>query len=190
MPHIHAHQQRQDGAAVRRSAAPASGPAAPVPAHAILQLQRLIGNRAVTNLIQRKSSASAGLAGGPLEEDLADRIQQERGGGSSLDPGMRGEAEAKFGTDLSGVRVHTGEASAALSRQVGATAFTAGRDIFLGESASPSDSTLMHHEITHTLQQGMTEDKPTAIGAADTEHEQAAEAIASSPVDVGDRGRA
>ncbi len=189
MPHGHVHQQRQDGAAVRRKAAsPAANTAAPL--HPVLQLQRQIGNRAVTNLIQRKSSASAGLAGGPLEEDLADRIQQERGGGTSLDPSMRGEAEAKFNTDLSGVRVHTGEASAALNRQVGATAFTAGRDIFLGESASPTDSTLMHHEITHTLQQGMTEDKPTAIGAADTEHEQAAEAIASSPVDGGDRGRA
>ena len=188
MPHGHVHQQRQDGAAVRRSAAPPFSTAAPV--HPVLQLQRLIGNRAVTNLIQRKSSASAGLAGGPLEEGLADRIQQERGGGTSLDPSMRGEAGAKFNTDLSGVRVHTGEASAALSRQVGATAFTAGRDIFLGEGASPSDSSLMHHEITHTLQQGMTEDKPTAIGAADTEHEQAAETIAATPVDVGDRGRA
>ena len=82
-----------------------------------------------------------------------------------------------------------GESSAALNREVGATAFTAGRDIFLGEGASPADSSLMHHEITHTIQQGMTESKPAAIGAADTEHEQAAEAIASSPVAAGDRDR-
>jgi hypothetical protein len=62
---------------------------------------------------------------------------------------------------------------------MGAKAFTTGRDIFLGEGASATDTSLMTHEATHTIQQGMGESAPSSIGAADTEHEHAAEHNAS-----------
>lgn len=131
------------------------------------QVQRMLGTA--------RRSASSGAAGGPLEQDLSQRIQSERSSGQPLDTGVRRMAEQSLGHDLSRVRVHTGDTASELNTQMGAKAFTTGRDVFLGANTSPSDSGLMMHELTHTVQQGMSEDPPGAIGAADTDHEHAAE---------------
>jgi len=136
------------------------------------QVQRMIGSL--------NRSASAGLEGGPLENDLAERIQSERSNGQPMDAGVRREVEGKLGQDLSPVRVHTGSAAADLNAQMGAKAFTTGRDIFFGAGQSPTDKELVTHEATHTVQQGMSETAPASIGAADTAHEHAAEHNASS----------
>jgi hypothetical protein len=134
------------------------------------------GNRQVQRLVnQTQRSASAGAEGGPLESELISRIQSERSNGQPMDTSVRRQVEGSLGQDLSAVRVHSGEAAADLSSQMGAKAFTTGRDIFLGEGASASDTALMTHEATHTIQQGMGEAAPSSIGAADTEHEHAAE---------------
>ena len=134
------------------------------------------GNRQVQRLVnQAQRSASAGPEGGPLESELISRIQSERSGGQPMDASVRRQIEGNLGQDLSPVRVHTGSSSAELNRQMGAKAFTTGRDIFLGEGASPTDTALLTHEATHTIQQGMGEAAPSSIGAADTEHEHAAE---------------
>lgn len=134
------------------------------------------GNRQVQRLVsQAQRSASAGPGGGPLEGELISRIQSERSNGQPMDSSVRREIEGSLGADLSAVRVHSGESAADLSSQMGAKAFTTGRDIFLGEGASASDTSLLKHEATHTIQQGMSEDAPSSIGAADTAHEKEAE---------------
>jgi hypothetical protein len=134
------------------------------------------GNRQVQRLVsQAQRSASSGPGGGPLESELISRIQSERSSGQPMDTTVRREVEGTLGQDLSAVRVHSGASAAELSSQMGAKAFTTGRDIFLGEGASASDTSLMTHEATHTIQQGMGEDAPSSIGAANTEHEHAAE---------------
>ena len=60
-----------------------------------------------------------------------------------------------MGADLSNVRIHTGDESAALARSVQATAFTLGRDIFFGAGTcapdSPSGQRLLAHELAHTV---------------------------------------
>lgn len=138
------------------------------------------GNRQVQRLVsQAQRSASAGPEGGPLEGDLISRIQSERSNGRPMDTSVRRELEGSLGADLSAVRVHSGESSEQLSHEMGAKAFTTGRDIFLGEGASASDTSLLRHEATHTIQQGMSEDAPSSIGAADTAHEKEAEHNAS-----------
>jgi hypothetical protein len=123
-----------------------------------------------------------GLDGGPVSSGLADRINAQRGGGSSLDDGMRSNMESSFGADFSDVRVHSSGESASLNRSIAGKAFTTGSDIFLGESASASDSSLMAHELTHVVQQReMTGGGgPMTVTAAGDMHEQEADATAAA----------
>ncbi len=129
--------------------------------------------------VQRRS-ASSGLEGGPLESELAQQVQEARPSGQPLGDDMRSEMEGKIGADLSPVRVHTGPTAQRLNDAMGAKAFTSGRDVFLGANADPGDKNLMAHELTHTVQQGMSEEAPSSIGAADTDHEKEAENTAAS----------
>jgi hypothetical protein len=159
-----------------------SGPVAGAQRKALVQnVAQNFGNKSVQRMVNSiRRSASSGPEGGPLEDHLASKIQSERSNGQPMDSGVRREIEQSLGADLSPVRVHTGETSAELNAQMGAKAFTSGRDIFLGANASPSDKELLAHEATHTVQQGMSETAPSSIGAADTAHEHAAEHTASN----------
>lgn len=78
--------------------------------------------------------------------------------------------ETRFGADFGAVRVHTGSAAAAQAKQLDATAFTTGRDIYFGKGQfqpdTPAGKELIAHELTHTIQQGAT--KQTAIGTSAT----------------------
>jgi hypothetical protein len=123
-----------------------------------------------------------GLAGGPISAGLSDRISSQRGGGAPLDHGTRSSMEDSFGTSFEDVRVHSGSESAALNRSIAGRAFTTGSDIFLGESASASDSSLMAHELTHVVQQrSMTgSGGPMTVTAAGDQHEQEADASAAA----------
>lgn len=98
-----------------------------------------------------------GLEGGETSPELARSIESQRGSGRPLpDPVLR-PFESAFGTDLSGVRVHSDSQSAELNRAVSARAFTIGSDIFLGAGqyrpASRDGQELLAHEVTHTIQQ-------------------------------------
>jgi hypothetical protein len=70
---------------------------------------------------------------------------------------VRNFMEPRFGTDFSGVRIHTGSQSAQLNRSVSAQAFTLGQDIYLGEGKDDVESSagksLLAHELTHVVQQ-------------------------------------
>jgi hypothetical protein len=123
-----------------------------------------------------------GLEGGPVSAGVAEQINAQRGGGAPLDDSMRTQMEGHFGTSFEDVRVHTGAESAALNRSIAGRAFTTGNDIFLGDTASPADSHLMAHELTHVVQQrSMTgHSGPMSVTAAGDIHEQEADAVAST----------
>jgi hypothetical protein len=117
--------RQQDGAVV---AAEPGHPATDT--HSILALQRTVGNRAVTDLLQ---------AGHPLDADV------------------RGKMEAAFGQDFSQVHIHNDAEAARLSDTVNARAFTVGQDVAFatGEyqpGTSPGDA-LIAHELAHVVQQ-------------------------------------
>ena len=61
-------------------------------------------------------------------------------------------------TDLSQVQVHTSPEADTLNQELGARAFTTGRDVFFREGAydphSSSGQELITHELTHVAQQG------------------------------------
>lgn len=77
--------------------------------------------------------------------------------GTPLPAELRGRFESSLGADLSGVRVHTGSASAEASAAVGARAYTVGQDIHFGsghyDPSSSSGQLLLAHEVAHTVQQ-------------------------------------
>jgi hypothetical protein len=126
-------------------------------------------------------SPEVGLEGGPISDALAGQIQAKRGGGSALDGSTRSSMEGSFGTSFSDVRVHHDDQSDALNRSISAKAFTTGSDIFLSRNASPSDSSLMAHELTHVVQQrSMSHSGPMTVGPAGDSHEQAADSVAAS----------
>lgn len=165
----------------------------------VLQLQRLVGNRATgallaapiqTKLIVRPAddpyereadshahhalrgrgsksgsaptgvqpSRAHGLAGGPVDDGVAQRIEQRRGQGQPLDRGMACAMGRYFESDFSRVRVHTGPEADTLNRSLNARAFTTGSDIFFGKEQynprSSSGQELIAHELTHVVQQG------------------------------------
>ena len=99
------------------------------------------------------------LAGGELSGDLENSVQQAKSGGQPLGDGVRGSMEQAFNADFSSVKVHTDSQSDTLNRSISARAFTTGQDIFFrgGEynPASSAGKTLIAHELTHTIQQGV-----------------------------------
>ena len=98
-------------------------------------------------------------ASGPRTADPDAAVAGTAGStGAPLPPGAKTQFEASLGADLSGVRVHTGAASATAASQLGARAFAVGQDIHFGAGQyRPSDlfgSHLLAHEVAHTVQQG------------------------------------
>ncbi len=125
--------------------------------------------------LQRSAAAGGvmGLAGGPVEDQLADRVQRARSGGQALPAPVRTRMEGAFQTDFSGVKVHTDGESHALNQSLGARAFTTGPDIFFKEGeyqpAASDGQELLAHELTHVVQQGgALRRKPNFMGAAPT----------------------
>jgi Domain of unknown function (DUF4157) len=136
--------------------------------------------------IQREGEAApqaeVGLEGGPLSSDLSGRISSRRGGGAALDSGTRATMEQSFGTSFEDVRVHTDGESDALNRSISAKAFTTGSDVFFRKDASPSDQSLLAHELTHVVQQrGMGgSGGGMSVGAAGDTHEQQADQVSQA----------
>ncbi len=77
--------------------------------------------------------------------------------GNKLDLATRAEMEQGFGADFSDVNVHTDSRAIQMNKQLGAQAFTRGKDIYFNEGKYNPDSTdgkhLLAHELTHTIQQ-------------------------------------
>ncbi|GAA3630081.1 eCIS core domain-containing protein [Flavivirga jejuensis] len=105
--------------------------------------------------VQTKSSRpNQSSASGAFENKLS----SSKGSGSQLNGNSKAEMESAFGTDFSNVRIHTDSNAVAMSQEIGAQAFTNGRDIYFNEGkynpTSNSGKHLLAHELTHTIQQG------------------------------------
>jgi hypothetical protein len=129
-------------------------------------LQRQAGNEAVGRLLEDASLGALITPPGP---------------GTVLAPALRATLESAFGRDLGHVRVHEGPAARATTALLGARAFTAGRDVWLGRDA-PGDTALIGHEVAHVIQQGAA--PPAArigadAGAAEHAAAQAGAAVAA-----------
>ncbi|UCH43369.1 MAG: DUF4157 domain-containing protein, partial [Dehalococcoidales bacterium] len=89
--------------------------------------------------------------------NLEQRIEAARGSGQPLQESTRGSLESQLGHDFNNVRIHNDAEADKLSRQLGAEAFTTGRDVFFKEGTYNPDSDhgqgLIAHELTHVVQQ-------------------------------------
>ncbi len=116
----------------------------------VLDEENELGMNAV---IQRSPTAE----GGAITPDLETSIQQARGRGHSLPDSIRQPMEQAFGTDFSGVKIHTDTQSDQLNQLVQAKAFTTGKDIFFRQGeyspGSLAGQELLAHELTHVVQQ-------------------------------------
>ncbi|HYR12440.1 MAG TPA: DUF4157 domain-containing protein, partial [Longimicrobium sp.] len=120
--------------------------------------QRAEGVADEDEAVQPLLQASAARAVPAVSAQVESRIGDARGGGDALPPESRAFFESRFGSDFSGVRVHTDSRATSTSRELGARAFTVGTDIFFGEGEYRPDSAagrrLLAHELTHVVQQG------------------------------------
>ena len=111
-----------------------------------MHLQRAAGNAAMGALVQRTDEES------PVHKVIG------KGGGSSLDEGVRTKMESSLGYDFSNVRVHTGGDASKAAKSVQAQAFTVGNDVVFNEGkyspSSPEGQRTIAHELTHVVQQG------------------------------------
>jgi hypothetical protein len=101
---------------------------------------------------QRKARhTSDEMAGATVADDVL------RAPGQPLDGRTRAFMERRLGHDFSGVRLHTDASAADSAANVGAEAYTVGRDIVFGAGyyapQSRSGRELLAHELTHVVQQ-------------------------------------
>jgi hypothetical protein len=119
--------------------------------------------------VQRKAHAE-GAGGGTVADATASAINSQRGGGAPLPSGERSFFESRVGAPLDHVRVHADAPAAQLAGDLGARAFTVGRDVFFGagqyQPGGFSSRWLMAHELAHVGQQGQGVVRRWTIGAA------------------------
>jgi len=92
-----------------------------------------------------------------INEDLENRLDRSKGFGSPLSSTIRTIFEHRMQQDFSQVRVHIDNEAAQMNRELGAQAFTHGRDIYFSPGqynpASIEGKRLLAHELTHVVQQ-------------------------------------
>lgn len=143
------------GVTSARSARP--HPAGPLPAAGrlsssgpagMLALQRLAGNAALGQAVQRERAADEEGTRTSVQRSVQDVL---RGSGQPLDTATRTDMEARFEADFSDVRLHTGRAAQESAAALGARAYTSGSHVVIGESGA--DRHTLAHELTHVIQQ-------------------------------------
>ncbi len=127
--------------------------------------------------VQAKTNTSA--TQNTASPNVAKSLNQSKGSGSSLPKSTQTEMENSFGVDFSNVRIHTNDRAVQMNKDLGAQAFTHGKDVYFNEGKfSPTNmegKRLLAHELTHVVQQGGKEikrkDQETTSNQSDTSNE-------------------
>jgi len=106
----------------------------------------------ITPFVQTKSDDES-----KVSDHLTSSIENSRGNGSSMDHQTKSFMENRIGADFSSVKIHSGQESVQMNRELNAQAFTTGNDIYFNEGKySPQTDDgkrLLAHELTHVIQQ-------------------------------------
>ena len=123
---------------------------------AVSQLRR--SEHAPTPVRRSSSNPKDPLGGSQVDDDIQRTIDSRRGSGSGLRKRESEHFSNSYGTDLSGVRVHTDSTADKLSRSLQADAFTTGSDIFFRKGqyqpGTSSGDRLIGHELAHVATEG------------------------------------
>jgi len=88
---------------------------------------------------------------------LGNRIREKAGNGRPLPRKTRAEMESAIGANFGGVNIHTDTEAVQMNKELGAQAFTHGRDVYFNSGKYRPESTdgkrLLAHELTHVVQQ-------------------------------------
>ncbi len=107
---------------------------------------------------EKLQTKSAGTDAPVASSNIESRLQSSKGSGSSLPENTRSQMEGAFGSDFSGVRVHTDSSAVQMNKDLGAQAFTHGSDLYFNtgkyDTGSKDGQRLLGHELTHVVQQG------------------------------------
>lgn len=110
---------------------------------------------------------------------LSDKIVSSAGTGKSMDRDTRNFMSQQFRTDLSKVKIHTGDGAEQMNDSLSSRAFTVGNDIYFNKGeyqpGSSKGDHLLAHELTHVVQQGQGS-RQIQKDDADTEKAAAEEA--------------
>jgi hypothetical protein len=160
---------------------------APIGLAGVLDLQRRVGNSAVTALLRSvEEPTEAVAADDPIAAGAAEpaRLVTEvlREPGQALAAPLKDEMEARLGAEFPDVRVHVGSAAHASAAAVGARAYTSGSHVVIG--AGSADKHTLAHELTHVIQQRSgsvdgTEYAGLSVSDPSDRFEQAAESNAT-----------
>lgn len=89
--------------------------------------------------------------------DLESSIQSHKADGQALSISTRNFFEPRFGYDFGQVRVHSNASAEHICNQLGARAFTLGKEVFFQRNSynpnSAEGKRLLGHELTHIVQQ-------------------------------------
>jgi hypothetical protein len=136
--------------------------------------------------VLRKAVGNAGMAS-MIDRSTTDAIESALGGGRPLSEVAPASDVAQDDAVGGGadVRLHDDATAAGLSRNLGAVAFTFGRDIFLAGDApeldTPPGKEMLQHELTHVRQQqGSATGSPKRVSSPDSPAEQEAHAAATA----------
>lgn len=121
-------------------------------------LQQDYGNAYVQRVVDHAQAGKGDeLSAQETPRDIKQSISGERGSGQPLEPGVRSEMGAHFGHSFGNVRVHDDATADALTKGLGARAFTTGNDVFFRRGSydpdSPQGHGLLSHELAHVVQQ-------------------------------------
>jgi hypothetical protein len=102
------------------------------------------------------------------QKQVASNVRQVlRSPGQTLGAATRAFMEPRFGHDFSRVRVHIDSQAAASAQDVGALAYTAGRDIVFAQGQFAPHTLfgrrLLAHELAHTVQQSAGADQVATL---------------------------
>jgi hypothetical protein len=128
------------------------------------------------------------FGGTEATQEITSVLRRRRGQGRALPPHAVQRFGEAYGSDLSGVRVHTDGESDHIARSVQATAFTHGSDVYFSAGSyaptSSSGERLLAHELAHVAQHQKGEfgrsGGGTTIGRANDPAEAAADGMAAS----------
>ena len=108
--------------------------------------------------VQMAPNGTSAVKPGHTSNNVAKKITGLKGNGQKMPTKVTREMSQKIGADFSDVTIHKGKEAAFLNKEIGARAFTYGKDIYFNSGeynpASSEGKHLLAHELTHVVQQG------------------------------------